>query len=71
METNEEMIFEPKNPIPVVTPMGDGYVLYIKDNGMHENDVWTVVLKDGGRVMHFQTNQVKVHSNNTYSIEKC
>lgn len=27
------MIFEPKNPIPVVTPMGDGYV---RDSGMYE-----------------------------------
>lgn len=26
------MIFEPKNPIPVVTPMGDGYV---RDSGFN------------------------------------
>jgi hypothetical protein len=64
------MIFEPQNPIPVVTPVGDGIVLYIKENGMHENDVWTVVLKDGGNVMHFLTNQVKVYHNSTYSIKK-
>jgi hypothetical protein len=37
---------------------------------MHENDVWTVVLKDGGKVMHFLTNQVQVHCNNTYNIKK-
>jgi hypothetical protein len=64
------MLFEPRTPIPVVTPMGDGYVLYIKDNGIHENDVWTVVLKNGGTIMHFLTNQIKVHSNATYNIEK-
>lgn len=64
------MIFEPKNPIPVVTPEGDGYVLYIKENGMHENDVWTVVLKDSGRVLHFLTNQIKIYNNNTYDIKR-
>ena len=64
------MIYEPRNPIPVVTPMGDGFLLYIKENGMHENDVWTVSLKDGGKVMHFLTNQIKVHCNSTYGIKK-
>jgi len=64
------MIFEPKNPIPVVTPEGDGYVLYIKENGMHENDVWTVVLKNSGSVMHFVTSQIKIYCNATYSIAK-
>ncbi len=64
------MIFEPKNPIPVVTPEGDGYVLYIKENGMHENDVWTVVLKDSGRVLHFLTNQIKIYNNKTYDIKR-
>ena len=64
------MIYEPRNPIPVITPMGDGFLLYIKENGMHENDVWTVSLKDGGKVMHFLTNQIKVHCNSTYGIKK-
>ena len=64
------MISELKNPLPVVTPVGDGFLLYIKESGMHENDVWTVVLKDGGKVMHFLTNQVRVYSNSTYSIKK-
>lgn len=64
------MISELKNPLPVVTPMGEGFLLYIKENGMHENDVWTVVLKDGGKVMHFLTNQVRVHCNSTFSIKK-
>lgn len=64
------MIFEPKNPIPVVTPEGDGYVIYIKENGMHENDVWTVVLKDSGRVLHFLTNHIKIYNNNTYDIKR-
>jgi len=63
------MIFEPRNPIPVVTPMGEGFVLYIKENGMHENDVWTVVLKNEGVVIHLLTNQIKVHYNNTYDIK--
>jgi hypothetical protein len=67
---NSSMIHEPKNPIPVSTPMGDGFVLYIKDNGMHENDVWTVVLKDSGKVIHLLTNQIRIYFNNTYEIKK-
>jgi phosphoheptose isomerase len=64
------MITEFKNPIPVISPLGDGYAIYVKENGMHENDVWTIVLKDGGKIMNFLTNQIIVHSNKTYSIEK-
>lgn len=33
----QQMIFEPKNPIPVVTPMGDRYV---RDSIMHKNSIF-------------------------------
>jgi len=58
----------PPYPIPVTTPLGDGYILYINPGGMYENDEITVVLLDGGHVRHFESDQVKVWVNSTYGI---
>lgn len=64
------MIFEPRNPIPVTTPLGDGYILYIRSNNFLENDEATIVLLDGGDIRHFDITQVKVWHNETYGIKK-
>lgn len=58
-------------PIPVIVE-GDkeGYVIYICDSGNYENDIWTVVLCDGGIVRHYRTDQVHIHQNATFSIKK-
>lgn len=63
------MIYEFRNPVPVITPLGDGYILYVKENGMWENDIFTVVLEDGGYIKHFTSDQVKVWHNATYNIK--
>ena len=63
------MTFAP-HPIPVTTPLGDGYVLYITPGGMYENDEITVVLLDGGHIRHFESDQVKVWVNSTYGIHE-
>ena len=57
-------------PIPVVTPLGNGYVIYIKDNGMHENDEVCVSLEDGGQWRHILTSDIKSWHNATYGIKK-
>jgi len=62
------MIHEFKNPIPVVTPLGDGYALYVRDSGTFENDVWTVVIENGGTILHFRTDQLKIFKNATFDI---
>lgn len=64
------MIHELTKPIPVITPLGNGWVWYIKDNGMFENDELTVVLFDGGTIKHFTTEQVRLWHNETYDIKK-
>jgi hypothetical protein len=56
------------HPIPVVTEMGDGYVLYVKENGMLENDEFAVVLSSTGVVRHFTSTQIKIWRNATYNI---
>lgn len=64
------MIHECINPVPVHTPLGDGYIFYIKPNGFLENDEVTVVLLKGGHIKHFTTDQIRVWHNATYTIEK-
>jgi hypothetical protein len=56
-------------PIPVVTEKGeDGYAIYVESSGMFENDIWCVVLCEGGIIRHFSTSQIKIHKNATFGI---
>lgn len=64
------MIHEFRNPIPVVTPIGDGYAMYVRDGGTWENDIWAVVLDKNGAVNHFRSDQIKVYHNATFDIAK-
>ena len=57
-------------PIPVTTPLGDGYIFYITPSGFLENDEITVILEDGGEIKHFSSDQVKVWKNATYKINE-
>lgn len=57
-------------PIPCVTELGDGVILYITSNGFLENDELTVVLLEDGSIKHFTTAQVKIWCNQTYGIKK-
>lgn len=64
------MIHEFQNPLPVTTPMGDGYAIYVRDGGTWENDIFAVVLCDGGRVLHFRSDQIRIWMNATFGIKK-
>jgi len=61
-------MFEFKNPIPVTTPIGDGWILYVRDGGTWSNDIFAVVLEDGGFIRHFRSDQLQVFRNNTFDI---
>lgn len=65
------MIVFPPNPIPVVVE-GDkeGYLLYVESSGQFDNDVWTIVLCDGGFVKHYNTSQIRIFHNATFDIKK-
>lgn len=56
-------------PIPVRTDLGEGYILYVKDNQMWENDEFAVVLEETGNIRHFNTTQITVIKNDTYGIK--
>lgn len=64
------MIHECTNPVPCSTPLGDGWVWYIKENGMYENDELVIILTNGGQIKHFTTEQVNIWHNETYGILK-
>lgn len=59
-----------KNPVPVITPMGDGYAIYVKDGGTWENDIWCIALENGGKILHFRSDQILMHKNATFDIQK-
>ena len=61
------MFHEFKNPVPVHTDLGDGYIWYVRDGGTWENDIFAVVLSDG-RVRHFRSDQIKIWNNGTFDI---
>lgn len=63
------MIHEFKNPIPVKTPIGYGYLLYVRDGGTYCNDVFAVVLEKDGVIRHMRTDQFAVLRNDTFDIE--
>jgi hypothetical protein len=64
-------VLEFKNPIPVIVEDNkEGYAVYVRDGGTFENDIWCVVLCDGGNVRHYRSDQIKIHFNATFNIKK-
>ncbi len=61
-------MLEFRTPIPVITPFGGGYAIYVANSGTFENDIWTVCLEDGGRILHFRSDQINIHKNATFDI---
>jgi len=61
-------MLEFRSPLPVVTSMGSGYAIYVTNSGTFENDIWTIALEDGGKVLHFRSDQIKVYKNATFDI---
>jgi hypothetical protein len=64
------MIHEFKSPIEVVTPMGEGYLFYVQTGGNWGNDIFAVILRKGGKVLHFTSDQIRFYQNGTWDIEK-
>ena len=61
-------MLEFRHPLPVITPKGNGYAIYVTDGGTFENDIWAVALEDGGTISHFRTDQIKIYKNATFDI---
>ena len=64
-------MLEFKKPIPVVVEDGkEGYAIYVSNSGTFENDVWCVVLCEGGIVRHYLSSQIRIYHNATFEINK-
>jgi hypothetical protein len=64
-------MLEFKSPIPVIVEGNkDGYAIYVTNGGTFENDIWCVVLCGNGVVRHYRSDQIKIHFNGTFDIER-
>jgi hypothetical protein len=64
-------MLEFKQPIPVIVEENkEGYAIYVTNSGNFENDVWCIVLCEGGIVRHYRSDQIKIHNNLTFNIKK-
>lgn len=62
------MMLEFKQPIPVITPHGDGYAIYVSNSYTWDNDVWAVASCEDGQIRHYNTLQLKISPNHTFGI---
>ena len=62
-------MLEFSKPIPLITPHGEGYAIYVESSGMLENDIWCVVLCDSGEIKHYNSSQLRVCKNGTFEIK--
>jgi hypothetical protein len=59
------VVHEVRQVLWVNTPHGVGQVLFVIDYGIHLNSVWVITLKEDGRIMHYDTNQISIERNHT------
>lgn len=62
------IIHEFHNAIPVITEHGKGFVWYVRDGGNWENDIFCVILCDGGLVKYYTAQQFTIEKNGTFEI---
>lgn len=51
--------------IPMMTPRGPGYALFVVDYSQEHHLMWVVALDDGGEIWMFENPEVRVQSNFT------
>ena len=65
------MMLEFKTPIPVIVEGNkEGYAVYVSNGGTFENDIWCIVLCDGGHIRHYRSDQIRMHHNATLDLTK-
>lgn len=62
------IVFAPYS-IPVIVENGkEGYILYVKDSEMWDNDLFCIVLKEDGKLLHAKTDQFVIVENITFGV---
>src|SRR5688572_8472374 len=51
--------------VPMMTPKGSGYALFVVDYSQEHHLMWVVALDDGGEIWMFENPEVRVQSNFT------
>jgi len=51
-------------------PYQEAMALYVTNGKTWENDIWCIVLCEGGDIIHVRTDQVKMYNNKTFDITK-
>jgi hypothetical protein len=64
------MIHEFRNPVPVKTDIGYGWLMYVRDGGTFANDVFAVVMEKDGGIRHFRSEQFTLLPNPTFDIQQ-
>lgn len=66
------MVLEFRNPIPIIIKetKQEAYAIYAVSGGTFENDLWCLALCDEGQILHCTTDQILMHKNHTFGIEK-
>lgn len=64
-------MIEFNNPIPVVVKETnqEAMAIYAVSGGTFENDLWTIVLCDGGDIITVRVDQIKMYINKTFDIK--
>lgn len=65
-------MLEFKNPIPVIIKETgvEAMAIYAVTGGTFENDLWTVVICEGGDIITVRIDQIKMYNNKTFDINK-
>jgi len=66
------MIHEFINPIPavIIETKQDCLIWTLWSTGIWANDVYTVVLLEGGGILHVNSQQITISANATFGIKK-
>lgn len=59
------VIFEPRQPIEVITPKGLGRIWLVTDYGSEAEKLFTVVINDTGELWEFTNKDIKATANLT------
>jgi hypothetical protein len=51
-------IYEPKNRIDVITPKGDGVILFVTDYGHETDTIYTIVINQTGEMWQYTHSKI-------------
>ena len=59
-------IYEPKNRIDVITPKGDGVILFVTDYGHETDTIYTIIINTTGELRQYTHKDLIVKPNITF-----